>query len=90
MPAIEIVSATSLYGGTYNLFHYTFPQLGIKVSSSIPPTRTSARPVTPQHQAFFGETIPTRRSIPWTSRGGGGRPRARLPLIVDNTIAAPT
>src|SRR5665811_1608267 len=27
----EIVSTTSLYGGTYNLFHYTFPRLGIKV-----------------------------------------------------------
>src|ERR1700739_644305 len=27
----EIISTTSLYGGTYNLFHYTFPRLGIKV-----------------------------------------------------------
>ncbi len=27
----EIVSTTSLYGGTYNLFHYTLPRLGIKV-----------------------------------------------------------
>ena len=27
----EIVSADNLYGGTYNLFHYTFPKLGIKV-----------------------------------------------------------
>src|SRR5512135_2190903 len=27
----EIVSADNLYGGTYNLFHYTFPRLGIKV-----------------------------------------------------------
>src|ERR1700691_6054547 len=27
----EIVSTTSLYGGTYNLFHYTFPRLGITV-----------------------------------------------------------
>ena len=27
----EIVSATILYGGTYNLFHYTLPQLGITV-----------------------------------------------------------
>src|SRR5512142_2649872 len=27
----EIVSTTSLYGGTYNLFHYTLPKLGIKV-----------------------------------------------------------
>src|SRR5208283_3953296 len=28
----EIVSADNLYGGTYNLFHYTFPRLGIKVN----------------------------------------------------------
>ncbi|MFH0828457.1 MAG: O-acetylhomoserine aminocarboxypropyltransferase/cysteine synthase [Candidatus Omnitrophota bacterium] len=27
----EIVSADNLYGGTYNLFHYTFPRLGVKV-----------------------------------------------------------
>src|SRR5215469_4653898 len=27
----EIISTTSLYGGTYNLFHYTFPRLGITV-----------------------------------------------------------
>src|ERR1700722_20107854 len=27
----EIVSTTSLYGGTYNLFHYTLPRVGIKV-----------------------------------------------------------
>ncbi len=27
----EIVSADNLYGGTYNLFHYTFPRMGIKV-----------------------------------------------------------
>ena len=28
----HIVSSASLYGGTYNLFHYTFPKLGIEVS----------------------------------------------------------
>lgn len=28
----EIVSADNLYGGTYNLFHYTFPRFGIKVN----------------------------------------------------------
>ena len=28
----EIVSADNLYGGTYNLFHYTFPRLGVKVN----------------------------------------------------------
>jgi O-acetylhomoserine/O-acetylserine sulfhydrylase-like pyridoxal-dependent enzyme len=30
----HIVSSPSLYGGTYNLFHYTLPKLGIEVSSS--------------------------------------------------------
>ena len=37
----EIVSTTSLYGGTYNLFHYTLPRLGITYALSMPMTLTA-------------------------------------------------
>ena len=39
----NIVSTSYLYGGTYNLFHYTFPRLGIEVRLSTLPTRTISR-----------------------------------------------
>ena len=38
----EIVSANNLYGGTYELFHYTFPKLGRQVSSSTPQSLRSS------------------------------------------------
>ena len=55
----HIVSSPSLYGGTYNLFHYTLPKLGIEVSFVEDPDdldswRAAVRPNT---KAFFGETI---------------------------------
>src|SRR3954469_16131380 len=53
----HIVSSPSLYGGTYNLFHYSLPRLGIEVSFVEDPDdleswRAAARPTT---KAFFGE-----------------------------------
>ncbi len=55
----HIVSSSSHYGGTYNLFPYTLPKLGITVSFVDNPDdpaswRTAVRPNT---KAFFGETI---------------------------------
>src|SRR5260221_13724946 len=55
----HIVSSTSLYGGTYNQLHYTFPKLGVEVSFVDDPDdldswRAAARPNT---KAFYGEII---------------------------------
>jgi len=55
----HIVASPSLYGGTYNLLHYTFPKLGIEVTfvenpDDLEQWRAAARPNT---KAFFGETI---------------------------------
>src|SRR5450631_3128281 len=55
----HIVSSPSLYGGTYNLFHYTLPKLGIEVTFVDDPDdleqwRAAIRPNT---KALFGETI---------------------------------
>src|SRR5512136_2010078 len=54
----EIVSANNLYGGTYQLFHYTFPKLGRKVvfvDSSKPEAFRAA--ITPRTRALYAETI---------------------------------
>src|ERR1700731_2042263 len=55
----HIVSSPRLYGGTYNLFHYTLPKLGIEVSfvddrDDLEQWRAATRPNT---KAFYGETI---------------------------------
>ncbi len=53
-----VSSSTSLYGGTYNLLHYTFPKLGIEVSFVDDPDDLAAwkAAVRPNTKAFFGET----------------------------------
>jgi len=54
----EIVSADNLYGGTYNLFHYTFPRMGIKVHF-VPSNNLAAyqKAITPKTKAIYGESI---------------------------------
>ncbi|HEY5996777.1 MAG TPA: PLP-dependent transferase [Candidatus Deferrimicrobiaceae bacterium] len=54
----EVVSAVSLYGGTYNLFHYTFPKLGIEVKFVDPSDPSNFRKaITKKTKAVFGETV---------------------------------
>ena len=55
----HIVSSASLYGGTYNLFHYTLPKLGIEVSFVEDPNNLDAwkAAVRPNTKAFYAETI---------------------------------
>ena len=54
----EIVSADNLYGGTYNLFHYTFPRLGITVkfvkSNDL---NAFQKAITPKTKAIYAESI---------------------------------
>ncbi|CAG7594499.1 bifunctional o-acetylhomoserine/o-acetylserine sulfhydrylase [Rhodococcus opacus] len=88
----HIVSSPYLYGGTYNLFHYTLPKLGIEVSFVEDPDdleqwRGAVRPNT---KAFYGETIANPKNhildIPGISKVGHDN---GIPLIVDNTVATP-
>ena len=54
----EIISADNLYGGTYNLFHYTFPRLGIQVRF-VPSNDLAAirKAMTPKTKAVYAESI---------------------------------
>src|SRR3954470_11456263 len=54
----EIVSSTSLYGGTYNLFHYTLPKLGITVKFVDPDDYDGLRAaINERTKAVYAETI---------------------------------
>jgi O-acetylhomoserine (thiol)-lyase len=88
----HIVSSPSLYGGTYNLFHYTLPKFGIEVSFVDNPEdpeswRKAAKPNT---KAFFGETIANpKNELLDIQAVANVAHELGLPLIVDNTVATP-
>ncbi len=88
----HIVSSPRLYGGTYNLFHYTLPKVGIDVSfvenpDDLESWRTA---VAPNTKAFFGETISNpQNDILDIPRVAAVAHEAGVPLIVDNTVATP-
>ena len=87
----HIVSSPRLYGGTYNLLHYSLPKLGIGPrSSGIPTTWTPGRLQsvrTPRPSS--ARRSRTRRSTSWTSRVSGVAHGNGVPLIVDNTVCDP-
>ena len=88
----HLVSSPSLYGGTYNLFHYTLPKLGIEVSFVDDPDDLEqwAAAVRPNTRAFYGESIGNPRGDVLDIAGVAGVAHAhKLPLIVDNTLASP-
>jgi O-acetylhomoserine (thiol)-lyase len=87
----EIVSSASLYGGTYNLFHYTFPKMGIDVKFVDPSNVDNfKKAITPQTKAVFAETIGNPKldtlDIEVVAKVAHD---AGLPLIIDNTAASP-
>ncbi|NLC55924.1 MAG: homocysteine synthase [Armatimonadetes bacterium] len=87
----EVVSATSLYGGSYTLFHYTLRKLGINVKfvNSDDP-EAFARAITPRTKALYAETIgnPMLNVLDIEAVAAVARAHA-LPLIVDNTFPSP-
>jgi O-acetylhomoserine (thiol)-lyase len=88
----HIVSSPSLYGGTYNLFHYTLPKLGIEVSFVADPDDPASwrAAVQPNTKAFFGESISNpKNDILDIETVAGIAHEAGVPLIVDNTVATP-
>ena len=88
----HIVSSASLYGGTYNLFKYTLPKLGIEttfVEDFDDPDAWRAA-VRPNTKAFFGESIGNPRTdVLDIAAVAEVAHQHGVPLIVDNTIATP-
>ena len=88
----HIVSSPRLYGGTYNLFHYTLPKLGVQTTFVEDPDDLDSwrAAVQPNTKAFYGETISNPKidllDTPGVSQVAHDH---GVPLIVDNTIATP-
>src|SRR5918998_4346226 len=87
----EIVSAAELYGGTYNLFHYTLPKIGINVKyveGTDPESFRAA--ITDRTRALFIETVgnPALNTAD-LERLAAVAHEAGVPLIVDNTLPSP-
>jgi O-acetylhomoserine (thiol)-lyase len=88
----HIVSSPSLYGGTYNLFHYTLPKFGIEVTFVDNPNDPESwkKAVKPNTKAFFGETIANpKNEILDIKTIADIAHSVGVPLIVDNTVATP-
>lgn len=87
----EIVSATSLYGGTYNLFHYTLPQLGITVKFVDPSDPENFRKaITPKTKLLYGETVgnPKLDTLDIEKVAAIAHENS-IPLVIDNTTPSP-
>jgi O-acetylhomoserine (thiol)-lyase len=88
----HIVASAALYGGTYNLFHYTFPKIGIEVTFVDDPDDLDAwrAAVKPNTKAFYGESIgnPKNDFLDIAAVSAIAH-EAGVPLIVDNTVASP-
>ncbi|MBU4214456.1 MAG: bifunctional o-acetylhomoserine/o-acetylserine sulfhydrylase [Actinobacteria bacterium] len=88
----HVVASPSLYGGTYNLLHYTLPKLGIETTFVTDPHDPQAwrDAVRPNTKLFYGETIPNPKgdvldieAVATVAHEVG------VPLVVDNTVATP-
>ncbi len=88
----HIVASSTLYGGTYNLFKYTLPKLGITTTfvEDQDDLEAWAAAVQPNTKAFFAETIGNPKVSILDIEGVSGVAHANgIPLIVDNTVATP-
>jgi len=84
----EIVSGSNLYGGTYQLFHYTLPKLGrtVKFVDSQKP-EAFRQAITAKTRALYVETIGNPRlDVPDFAALAQIAHDAGLPLVVDNTV----
>jgi O-acetylhomoserine (thiol)-lyase len=87
----HIVSAATLYGGTYNQFVYTFPRLGIDVTLVDPSDPENfRRAIRPNTKLLYGETLgnPRINVFPFEEVSKIAS-EFRLPLMIDNTFATP-
>jgi len=87
----HIVSASTLYGGTFNQFNYTFPRMGIEVTFVDPSDPENfRRAIRDNTKLLFGETLgnPRINVFPFEAVAAIAR-EYRVPLMIDNTFATP-
>ncbi len=85
----EIVSADNLYGGTYNLFHYTFPRLGVNVKF-VKSNDLDAFPqaITPKTKAIYAESIGNPKLDVADLQGiAAVAHKNGIPFVLDNTVS---
>ena len=87
----SIVSSTSLYGGTYNLFHYTLPRFGINVTfvdTSDP--ENVRRAITSSTKLVYTESVGNpKNNIDDFETIAAIAHEVGLPFVVDNTVTTP-
>ena len=87
----HIVSASTLYGGTFNQFNYTFPRMGIEVTFVDPKDPENFRKaIRDNTKILYGETLgnPLINVFPFEEVAAIGREYG-IPLMIDNTFATP-
>ena len=87
----EIVSSNSLYGGTYNLFHYTLPKLGLPVKFVDPSDPENfRRATTDKTKLYFGESVgnPKLDTFPFEAVAKIAK-EFGIPTLIDNTLPSP-
>ncbi len=85
----EIVSADNLYGGTYNLFHHTFPRFGVKVTF-VPSNDLAAfkKAITRNTKALYAESIGNPKLDVADLEGIAAVAHENgVPFILDNTLS---
>jgi O-acetylhomoserine (thiol)-lyase len=87
----DIVSTTSLYGGTYNLFHHTLPRLGINVRFvDAADFDGMKRAITPRTRALYSETVGNpKMDVLDIEKLADIAHAAGVPLMIDNTTPSP-
>ncbi|MBI3396041.1 MAG: O-acetylhomoserine aminocarboxypropyltransferase/cysteine synthase [Spirochaetia bacterium] len=87
----EIISSASLYGGTYNLFHYTLPKMGINVKFVDPSNPENfKKAITSKTRAIFAETLgnPKLDTLDFDAVSAIAHAEG-IPVMIDNTLASP-
>jgi O-acetylhomoserine (thiol)-lyase len=88
----HIVASPSLYGGTYNLLHYTFPKMGIEVTFVDDPDDLAQwkAAVRPNTKLFFGEVLANPKNDVFDIEGVSKvAHEVGVPLMLDNTVPTP-
>ena len=90
-PGDEIVSSSTVYGGTYTQLDVSFRRLGIDVKFVEPDDPDNFRKaITPRTRAVYGETIANpRMNVLDIEKVAAVAHAAGVPLVIDNTMASP-